>query len=127
VEHEGAGGELGEDGSLTAQYVMEWVGEHTPLIRLEWADPSEFPSEFPDRDREPGAVVLAGRGRLENGAVVARALVQLKPTPDGDGFTLRVTSMFPAALPEVAFHTHVRHHAVEFRNAFRMAMAERTA
>jgi hypothetical protein len=122
-EHYVLGGGEGEGGSLASQYVMEQVGGHTPLIRLQYVDPAEFP----DQDRDPGAVVLAGRGRLDNGTEVAAFFHQFRPAPDGDGFTVRLNSMFPAALPEAATRAHVEHHAIEFRNWFRMAMADKTA
>jgi hypothetical protein len=120
-EHYVLGGEQGEDGNLASQYVMEQIGGQTPLIRLQYVDPSEFP----DQDRDPGTVVLAGRGRLDNGAVVAAFFHQFKPTANGDGFMVRLNSMFPAALPESATRAHVEHHAVEFRNWFRMAMNDK--
>jgi hypothetical protein len=122
-EHYVLGGEQGEDGSLASQYVMEQIGGHTPLIHLQYADPSETPGQ----DRDPGTVVLAGRGRLGNGVVVAGFCHQFTPAPDGDGFTARLNSMFPAALPEAATRAHIQHHAVEFRNWFRMAMNDKTA
>lgn len=122
-EHYVLGGDLGEDGKLATHYVMETIGGHTPFIHLEYVDPAEFPDQ---QDQDPDAVVLAGRGRLDNGAVVARAFHQFKPTPDGNGFTAHLNSMFPAALPQAATPAHVAHHAVEFRHFFQMAMDHKT-
>jgi hypothetical protein len=122
-EHYVLGGDLGADGKLASHYVMEQIGGHTPYIRLDYVDPSEFPGQ----ERDPDAVVLAGRGRLESGEVVARAFHQFKPTRNGDGFTAHLNSMFPAALPDAATPAHVAHHAVEFRHFFRMAMDHKSA
>ncbi|HTU07558.1 MAG TPA: hypothetical protein VMG13_18545 [Trebonia sp.] len=127
-EHYVLGGDLGTDGKLATHYVMEQIGGHIPLIHLEYLDPVALDlAEFSDQDRDPDAVVLAGRGRLDSGVVVARAFHQFKPAFGSGGFTAHLNSMFPAALPEAATAAHVEHHAVEFRHFFRMAMDHKTA
>ncbi|KAA8877311.1 hypothetical protein F3087_44875 [Nocardia colli] len=122
-EHYVIGGSYDEQGNLATMHVMELIAGHTPHIFLDIVAPDA--TEVFDQPLESDVIVLAGRGRLANGVEVARAFHQFTAT--ADGFTARMCSMFPAALPDSAFQAHVEHHAIEWRNAIRMALAAKHA
>ncbi|MFV8230018.1 hypothetical protein [Mycolicibacterium fortuitum] len=96
-------------GAPTLTYVGHFPDGAMPEFVAELIDPSY---EF----------VNAGRGVLSVGGEQSYVLQQFKDTTDGLEANLRI--WYPTASPASAIEEHLKHYAVEFRNAIRMAAAQ---
>ncbi len=106
-------------GSASAE-VIENVGE-TELpwrISYEPIDDADLPVGWqPDYP-----VRFASQLRDQNGVQIGFTLHEGRDDPDG--MHLRMTTVLPVATPDLLFHHHLRHYAIELRNWTQFAWSE---
>ena len=99
--------------------IVETIGEHVARVNIKPAqDLPDHILSYADSNYQP----LMAIGTLDDGSILFYILQEVRETPEGCDFRLRL--LFPSAAPQVFFDEHAEHLAVEFRSFLNTAFAE---